>query len=275
VSEPEKAWRRATWRARPWPDFVILGTQRGGTTSLYQWLSEQPGVAPATRKEIHYFDLNYAKGEAWYRSHFPRAAGRGRPGRPITGEASPYLLFHPLAPARAAADLPAATRFIVLLREPVERAVSHYWHERKMKAETQPLAEALAAEGQRLAGQSEVVEAGGRSFAHFHFSYAARGRYAEQLERWFAQVGRERILVLESEKLFTEPSVLGAVTDWLGLDAATGSFPAVNEAPRPPADANQTDEGDTDAVAVDHLRRSFEGDNEALFTLLGQRLWGR
>jgi sulfotransferase family protein len=275
VSEPEKAWRRATWRARPWPDFVILGTQRGGTTSLYQWLSGHPGVAPATRKEIHYFDLNYAKGEAWYRSHFPRAAGREGTDRSITGEASPYLLFHPLAPARAAADLPATTRFIVLLREPAERAVSHYWHERKMKAETLPLAAALAAEGERLAGQSEVVEAGGRSFAHFHFSYAARGRYAGQLERWFAHVGRERILVLESEKLFTDPTTLAAITDWLGVAAATDSFPAVNEAPRPTAGPDDAEQDDTDGRAVDHLRRSFEGDNEALFTLLGHRLWGR
>ena len=78
VSEPEKAWRRATWRARPWPDFVILGTQRGGTTSLYQWLSRHRGVAPASRKEIHYFDLNYAKGEAWY----PRISPGPPAGRP-------------------------------------------------------------------------------------------------------------------------------------------------------------------------------------------------
>src|SRR5581483_4847486 len=110
------------------PDFVILGTQRGGTTSLYRWLVSHPDVAPAMKKEVHYFDDHYHHGLRWYRAHFPvRRAGR------ITGESSPYMLFHPLAPERAAADLPDRTRFIVLLREPAESAISQYWQWRRRR----------------------------------------------------------------------------------------------------------------------------------------------
>jgi hypothetical protein len=262
ASEPERAWRRATAARRTLPDFIILGTQRGGTTSLYDWLTGYPSVTAATQKEVHYFDLHYAKGENWYRTHFPLPR-RGQ----VTGEASPYLLFHPLAPGRVAADLPPTTRFIVVLRDPVQRAVSHYWHERRLKAETESLDVALSLEEERLAGEFARVAAGERSFAHFHFSYAARGRYAEQLERWFGHVDRARVLVVESERMFgDEPGVLMPVMEWLGLADPPRPFPALNEAQR-------SDRADTDAVQ--RLERYFEPHNEELFELLGHRLWGR
>ena len=93
------------------PDFVIVGAARSGTTSLYRWLGSHPDVAPAWKKEIHYFDEYHGHGRRWYRAHFP-FRHRGR----ITGEASPYMLFHPLAPDRAARELPPSTKFIVILR---------------------------------------------------------------------------------------------------------------------------------------------------------------
>ena len=150
----DRAWRRATAPARDLPDFVILGAQRSGTTSLYDWLSDHPAVVPATRKEVHYFDLHYDRGLGWYRAHFPMGHGAH-----LTGEATPYLLFHPLAPDRVARDLPPTTRFVVLLRHPVQRAVSHYWHERRMGTESETLAVAVAAEEQRLAGADGQVPA--------------------------------------------------------------------------------------------------------------------
>jgi hypothetical protein len=259
VSEPGRAWRRVTAGRRPLPDFIILGAQRGGTTSLYNWLMGHPSVVPPSNKEVHYFDLHYARGLSWYRTHFPLA----RAGQ-VTGEASPYLLFHPLAPARVAADLPPTTRFIVILRDPVQRAVSHYWHERRLKAETEPLDVALAMEEQRLSGADEQVLRGERSFAHYHFSYAARGRYAEQLARWFDHVSRSRLLVVESESLFGNADAQARVTEWLGLSDTLVPFPAMNEAPR----ADPTDSG-----AVDMLERYFEPRNEELFDLLGYQLW--
>src|SRR5215470_750369 len=131
------AARRATASARALPDFLIIGAQKAGTTSLYAYLTAHRDVRPAGRKEVHYFDLGFTAGaelgEGWYRSMFPLRArlaldGR-RTGRPVrTGEASPYYLFHPAAPQRAAALVPEA-RLLVLVRDPVERAWSHYRHE--------------------------------------------------------------------------------------------------------------------------------------------------
>ncbi len=114
--------RLATAGARRLPDFLVIGAQRAGSTSLFAQLCAHPGVAAPSHKEIHYFDLQSFRGPRWYRSHFPPvASSRGR----ITGEASPYYLFHPAVPARVAEALPEV-RLIALLRDPVARAYSHY-----------------------------------------------------------------------------------------------------------------------------------------------------
>ena len=100
-------------------------------------------------------------------------------------EATPYLLFYPPAPGRVAADLPTTTRFVVLLRDPVQRAISQYWHSRRLHAENEPLEVALALEETRRWPGADRG-GGGESFAHRNFSYKARGHYVEQLRRWFA-----------------------------------------------------------------------------------------
>lgn len=253
------SWRWLTAGQRPLPGFVIIGAQRAGTTSLYRWLWNQDDVARAFTKEVHYFDLHYEHGERWYKSHFDVP----RPGI-ITGEASPYMLFHPLAPQRAARDLDASTRFIVLLREPVDRAISQYWHERNDNIEAEPIERAIALEAERLAGTEEVLLRGEHSFAHQHYSYRARGEYAGQLRRWFDAVGRERMLVLEFERLFSDPMALGEVLDWLCLGPSRVPFPSLNSAGRA-----RTVDGDL----LVQLGRHFEPYNQDLFKLLGQELW--
>ncbi len=254
-----RRWRGATAGLRTLPDVVILGAQRGGTTSLFNWLALHPKVAPSTTKEVHYFDRHYARGERWYRAHFPlRVVPR------LSVEATPYLLFHPLAPGRVAADLPPRTRFIVVLREPVQRAISQYWHSVRIHAEDEPLARALALEDERLAGQDEIVAAGGESFARRNFSYKARGHYAEQLRRWFAVIDRDRFLVIPSEDLFDDPLGPARVLQWLGLAPLEAPFPSTNDAPRA--------RPEEDAV-VDDLRAHFAPYNEDLFDLLHTRYW--
>jgi len=254
------AGRYLTASHRPLPHFIILGTQRGGTTSLYRWLASHPDVAPAMKKEVHYFDGHYGKGIRWYRAHFP-LAHRGR----ISGESCPYLLFHPLAPARVATDLPATARFIVLLREPAQRAISQYWHWRQQgRWETETLERALELEPARLATQTERFLRGERSLEHIAYSYVARGEYAGQLRRWFDAVGRERILVLESEKLYTDPSTSERARAWLGLAPHQQPFPVSNAARR-------LEEASPELL--DRLQNHFEPYNQELFELLGHELW--
>src|SRR5439155_3447898 len=142
------------------PDYLIIGAQRAGTTSLYLYLTQHPCVAPVViGKGVHYFDVDFAKGPGWYRGHFPVAARRylsrvGRDRPLITGEGSPYYLFHPLVPERVAALLPEA-RLIALLRDPVERAYSHYQHFVERGIETLTFEQALEAEPERLKGEVE------------------------------------------------------------------------------------------------------------------------
>jgi hypothetical protein len=126
----------------PLPDFIILGTQRGGTTSLYDDLTRHPQIIPAAGKELHYFDNKYSKGVTWYRGHFSRRV-RFKPWL-ITGEATPYYLFHPAVPDRVLETCPRA-KFLVLLRDPVSRAYSHYHMMRKRDREPLSFEEALKA----------------------------------------------------------------------------------------------------------------------------------
>lgn len=197
----------------PLPDFLILGTQKGGTTSLYRWLAEHPGFRAARTKEVHYFDNRFDRGTGWYRGHFPPLWRRGR--GTITGEATPSYLFAPSVPARVAATLPHA-RFVVLLRDPVKRAYSHYHHNVRMEREPRSFADAVAEEVGAL--DAEPVPDGDEPSRFRRNAYVERGLYARQLERWEEAVGRDRLRVEFSERLFSAPTeVLTEIAEFLGL----------------------------------------------------------
>ena len=241
--ESAYATGRVTASLRMLPQFLIVGAQRCGTTSMYKTLSQHPGVLPAVlRKGIHYFDTDYQRGERWYRAHFAlessaRRRERRTGLRPITGESSPYYLFHPLAPARIAADLPGV-RLIVLLRDPVERAYSAHTHETARGYETESFERALALEDERLAGEEDKLRADPTysSFHHQHHGYLTRGRYSEQLDRLAAAVGRDRVHVVDSQRFFEQPEEsYAAVLDFLGLPPwAATTFEQHNARPRSP-----------------------------------------
>jgi hypothetical protein len=213
---------------RALPDFLIIGTKRGGTTSLWNYLIRHPLVPrlfPAwNTKTSHYFEENWHRGERWYRSHFPterrRAALQRRYGAPPrVGEAAPLYMFHPLAPARVQALMPDV-RLIVLLRDPVERAYSH-WKERRTEGK-EPLgfAAALAAEPERTAGERERLIADPNLFsaAYDWYTYRARGRYLEHVEQWLQRFRREQMLFLPSETFYRDPAATYArVLDFLRL----------------------------------------------------------
>ncbi|MEL6981441.1 MAG: sulfotransferase domain-containing protein [Actinomycetota bacterium] len=196
-------------RPRP-PDFLIIGAQRCGTASLFDALMAHPRMVAPPRREIHYFDLRYWRGARWYRRQFER------PADTFSGESSPYYLFHPQVPTRVAADLPGV-RIIVLLRDPIERAWSHHQLNLQTGRETLPFLEALAAEADRMAGLP-APRWPRRRQPHRDYSYAARGHYRPQLDRWQAAVGPEAMLVLGSSELFERPATAQArILDHIGL----------------------------------------------------------
>lgn len=256
------------------PDFIIIGVQKGGTTSLYHYLVQHPQIAPALDKEVHFFDLEFERGWEWYDSRFP---GIKEPALPsdcnaspqltatpiITGEASPYYIFHPLVPQRIAKVLPDI-KLIVLLRDPVDRAISHYHHAVRWGFEKLAIAEAFAQEASRLAGEVEKILADPtyHSFNHRHLSYLARGLYAAQLEQWFQYFPREQFLILSSEAFYRDPeNSLATVYQFLGLP------------PYPLADYERLDPGNyrqPDPQLCQHLADYFYPHNQRLMQLLDQ-----
>lgn len=246
-------WGRVSAPVRMQPDFLICGAQRCGTTSLFRTLAQHPDVVtPFLHKGVHFFDTasRYAHGPAWYRGHFPLrslANRRAASGHARTGEASPYYVFHPLAGARIADVVPDA-RLLVLLRDPVERAYSAHKQETGRGFETEPLERALAMEEERLAGEEERLRADPtyQSFHHQHHAYRRRGEYAQQLDAFCAAVGRERVLVLETDDMFAAGSDAWARTlDHLRLRWwDPGQMPRANARPSQPL--------------PDHIRRQLE-----------------
>jgi hypothetical protein len=210
-------YRQWTSPLRGLPSALIIGAQRSGTTSLFNYLARHPDVRPPLGKEIHYFDLHYARGLRWYRGRFPfRHRLRGDA---LTIDASPYYLFHPQAPARAARLLPAV-RLVAILRNPIDRAFSHYQHEVRDGRETLSFPEAIEHEAERLGDEEERLrhDPSYYSYNHHRYSYAQRGRYLEQLTRWTQHYPRSRLLVLQSERLFSEPAAVCAeLYRFLGL----------------------------------------------------------
>jgi hypothetical protein len=175
------------------PDFAVIGVTKGGTTFLYHLLTQHPHVEPAAAKELHFFDTHFDEGIEWYRGCFPTPRWKnGR--RTITGEGTPYLT-HRLAPERMAQVVPQA-RLIALLRNPVDRAYSHYQQVVRKGRETQTFEEAIARREYFLSG----------------------GIYVDQLLRWSEFFSDEQMLVLKSEDFFERPvDTLKVVLDFLDL----------------------------------------------------------
>lgn len=235
----------ATAPLRADPDYLLIGTKRGGTTSLARWLLDHPdvrGLYPAAerRKGAYFFDINYHRGHGWYRSHFPVRAihefrGRRRRRHQLIGDATPYYLHHPHAADRAGRHVPNA-KIIVLVRHPVDRAVGHWAERTRNGVETLDFGEALRAEAARLTGEEQrmIDDPTYVSFAHQHFSYVDQGRYARGLKRWRHAFPPEQILVLRSEDLYADPAtVYRQVLDFLELEAhEPAEFEAWNSKPK-------------------------------------------
>ena len=196
------ARRLAPRRMRP--SVFVVGAQKAGTTSLHALLSEHPGMRAPLVKEVHYFDLAADRPARWYEAHFP-AESASDDGRALAFDTTPYYLFHPQVAARIA-RYDRDARIVALLRDPVQRAWSHYWHEwRRGFEKLEPMA-ALSQEPTRLPDPHFRVGDTRRDiFAHQHYSYCARSEYDRQLERWFDCFPRANILVLKSENLFEQP----------------------------------------------------------------------
>ena len=261
------AYGRATSGARPLPDFLIIGAQKAGTTALYAYLRQHPAITGPPWKEVSYFDRQYRRGPGWYRGNFPNRLylrrARARTGAtPVVGEASPSYVFHPFAPERVAALVPGV-RLIVLVRNPIDRALSHYHHEVALGREPLSFEDALDAEEARMQGELERMrDPSYFSHAWWNHTYASRGLYAEQLQRWLELFARERLLVLPTDDLGTHPAeTYGRVLEFLGAPPhRLESFPRIFS----------REYAQMEPRTRETLRERFAEPNRRLYELLGR-----
>ena len=170
------------------PNFIVIGTQKGGTTSLYEVLKKHPGIYLNDRKELHYFSTEYNNELKWYSDHFKEAKRNQK-----CGDITPFYLFHKESAKRIRDTTPNA-RLIVLLRDPVERTLSQYFHARRHGFETLCLREALEKEEKRLST--------GNIYNIQKHSYLTRSKYMDQLMKYEKYFPKKQMLVLKSEDFF-------------------------------------------------------------------------
>jgi len=194
------------------PDFLIIGAARSGTTSLYQYLTQHPSIIPGVGKEIYFFDKKFGRGINWYKSFFPTKLSMFRTeskqkNKCLTGEATPRYLHYPHAPKRVFELIPNV-KLIVLLRNPIDRAYSHYQMEVSSGNEELSFEDAIEQEEERTKDDMKKMENDENFYSVYFYrkSYLTRGIYVDQLKKWFNFFPKEKFLILKSEDLYSDPS---------------------------------------------------------------------
>ena len=192
------------------PDFFVIGVQKAGTSTLHDWLQAQPGVCLPEIKETHFFsdDASYNEGVEAYRRWFKCSSDS------LVGEVDPEYLFFPQALPRIAEQTSSA-RFIVILRNPYDRAFSHYLMTQRRGYEPLDFAMALLAEEDRLASDEEGAFA--------HHSYLARSDYGDQLSRFREYFPEAQCLYINFDEMVAETTrdeVFAKVCRFIGLDSS-------------------------------------------------------
>jgi hypothetical protein len=235
------------------PDFVIIGAMKCGTTTLYKNLVKHPDIISAQRKELHFFDKDdeYNMGIDSYKSNFPLLVKKKFRSKPhlITGEATPRYLFIPEVPERVFHAMPDV-KLIVLLRNPVDRAYSHYHHFKRRGLETLSFEEAINKE------ENGVME------PHINRNYLARGMYADQLQRWMNYFPREQFLIMDSGDYYQNPvKGINQVCRFLKLSEWNDAYTKEPGQPYPKMEDNTRE----------WLIQYFKPHNEKLVALLGMQ----
>lgn len=198
----------ASWRKLP--DFILIGAQKSGTTSLFSYLTEHPEDLrnPLNYKEVYFFNSRYEKGVNHYKHYFPLKYRHG-----LVGEATTTYLHSKEAPARVSSLLPAV-KLILILRDPVSRAISHYYHHKKRGRESRSLEEAFSQDILNSFDSGNFADDG------FSYRYLNNGDYQPHIANWEKYYPSSQICVSSAEEMFKNPqNVYSRVCDFLGIDS--------------------------------------------------------
>ncbi len=228
---------------------------------MFHHLRKHPDIVLPRKKELHFFDENYAKGMEFYFQYFNR---KNLPNQLFfTGEASPFYFFHPLAASRIYQHFPDI-KLILLLRNPINRAYSHYQHQRRKGRISISFEHAIHLEPEILKQKKEAYfdEENHTDLIYRRFSFLARSRYSEQLPLWYQHFSREQILIIKSEDYFKDPTgTFQQVFEFLGLspfDIVLKKEHSVSDYPPMKPDTRK------------QLQEYFEPFNQELYKLTGR-----
>lgn len=252
------------------PDFLIIGVQKGGTSSLYHYLIQHPDIFSAVDKEPWFFtSKRYNKGMSYYRSFFPfeirKRLRKLRGIKFVTGEASTSYMIAPYTAIRVHKHLPNI-KIIAILRNPIERAYSNYCHEVRQGVETFSFEEAIEKEKYRIKGEREKMLKNPTypAYNYHKFCYVQRGFYYNDLKPWFSLFSKENILVLRSEDLFQKPEkTVNEVFNFLGLmKCRLKRYDVIQKG---------WNKSKMKTITRNKLRKIYEPYNEKLFKLIIKR----
>ena len=268
ISAPKLIWlyRRATCSKRVLPDVIIVGAMKCGTSSLSAYLAQHPQLLRSLVKEVHFFDGGldsavdtFKEGHSRYRAYFPLKKNMTAHSKAF--EASPSYLFNPLVPKRIFDCLPD-TKIIVISRNPTDRAISHYFHEKRKGREKLPIMEAFKEEDKRLKSVLETKDY--KSNAFLHYSYKSRGLYKQQIDRYLKYFPKKQILILNSDELFCETNkTLRKVFEFVDVDLKF----EVKDLKARHVSKNKSD---VDPEVYAYLNSFFLPHNQAFYELIGE-----
>lgn len=252
------------------PTFLVAGAQKCGTTSLSGTLRQHSEIYMSKRKELHFFDRHFERGLDWYESHFTP-----EPHHKQVGEATPAYMFDPDARGRLAETLPGV-RIVIILRDPVSRAYSHYWHKRRLGHEQlTTFEEAVAAEPERTASEKVRTRLG--------FAYLERGHYIDQIEPLVETHGREHVHVMLLDDLNVDRvGTLRGLLEFLHVDPdqAAQLQDVQRNSYRVPTDDGDVQQAEYAPMGDEtraRLQQYYAGSNARLADFLGRDLshWQR
>ncbi len=199
------------------PSFFVIGTQKSGTTTLHDWLSSEPGIRLPSQKETHFFSMEeiFNRGLDWYMDQFPKTEPDSAA---FFGEVDPDYIFYENTPDRIKAFIDKP-RLILILRNPIERAYSHYLMSYRRGIETLPFSEALRSEESRRSH--------GDKHYNPHFSYMGRGEFCAQIGRYREVFPESEFLFIKYDELFnaeTGKDIYQAVCRFIGLKEPKQTF---------------------------------------------------
>jgi len=251
------------------PDFYIIGTQKGGTSSLYGYMTNHPSIQPCYSKEPSYFDRYFDRGLDWYKVNFPFKIHRFivtkiLQKKFITGEASVRYLDHPHTPQRIKQVTPHA-KFIILLRNPITRAFSQHTRVKNNNRESLTFRDAFLNESKRTKEDYKKIFSDPFYYAdsYFTYSYFEHGIYVDKIKHWMEVFPKEQFLIIQSEEFFSDPSkIYNQVLDFLGVE----NFELDTYRTYGKVNKNRK----IDSIFYNELLDYFKPHNQRLYELLGR-----